>query len=267
MGHTRTLSLLRLISRTSCVALLVALTPIAALAALVPVGPVGTLTVDGQDVNIPISQSPGKLWGFGTWDSEINDFTGWSHETSEYALILSGTLDPDPSISYGISVTDFGAPSGFGFLFSTPIIFTAVPNLVNSSVAGALNDNTGNGISITPTLADDDGDALAELQIAELSVGGPFTNMGIDVGLANAHGPGLPGAFYTYGPYAEPSQPGPIAAWSTLQIRLGFTLSGGSDIAVLTGRAEIVVPEPSSIMLALVGAVGLAWQVRRRRSR
>ena len=263
MGQLRTTSSLRLISLAGCVALLLALTPVAALAIAVPAA-TGVMTVDGQDVNIPIGVGPGGIYGFGSWDSEAGEFTGFTQETSNYAVSLVGTLDPDPSISYGITVQDLGAPSGFGFLFNTPIIFTAIPNAVNASVAGALNDNTGNGVSITPTLVDADGDSLLELQIAELSVGGPFTNMGVDVGLADSHGAGAPGAFYTYGPYAAGPQAGPIAAWSTLQVRVGFNLSGGSDIAVLTGFAQIV-PEPSSIMLALIGAAGLAWHVRRRR--
>jgi hypothetical protein len=168
---------------------------------------------------------------------------------------VNGEYDPDPQVSYGISIQDFGAPSVFGFLFSSPIVLPAGPNSVNSSIAGALNDVNGSGVSITPTLG-------PNVQIADLGL--PTTNMGVDVGPADIHGPAAPGAFYTYGAFALGPQPGPPGAWTNLSITLGFTLSGGSDIAVLTGFAQ-VVPEPSSVVLLGLGSVALIGFYRRRR--
>lgn len=221
------------------------------------VGPVGTMTVDGNNMPVPISQNPGNgLWGIGTWDSKLNDFTGYEVSTAEFSASLSGLIDPDPMISYGISVTDFGAPSIFGFFFSTPIVPVIGPNAVDASIAGALNDFTGNGVSITPT--------AALLQLS--SVGPAVTSMGVDVGPAAAYGPGAPGAFYTYGAYTAGPIPGPIGVWTTLSTAIGFSLSGGGDIAVLTGFAQIVpVPEPSSLALLGIGAAALALVARRRR--
>jgi hypothetical protein len=165
-------------------------------------------------------------------------------------------IDPDPMISYGISVTDFGAPSVFGFFFSTPIVPVVGPNTVDASIAGALNDFTGNGVSITPT--------GPLLQSSTVSL--PLTSMGVDVGPAAAYGPGAPGAFYTYGAFAAGPIPGPVGAWTTLSATLGFTLSGGGDIAVLTGFAQIVpIPEPSSFALLGMGAAALAFVARRRK--
>jgi hypothetical protein len=51
-----------------------------------------------------------------------------------------------------------------------------------------------------------------------------------------------------------------------LSTAIGFSLSGGGDIAVLTGFAQIVpVPEPSSLALLGIGAAALALVARRRR--
>ena len=102
--------------------------------------PSGTLTVDGNPVSIPIGLNPGSgLWGIGTWDSELDDFTGFSVSSAEFSADISGVIDPDPMISYGISVTDFGAPSVFGFFFSTPTVPVIGANTVTASVAGRYN--------------------------------------------------------------------------------------------------------------------------------
>lgn len=215
------------------------------------------MTVDGNQVQIPLSQNPNNdLWGIGSWDSNLNDFTGWEAQSSEFSASLSGVIDPDPMISYGISVTDFGAPSVFGFFFSTPIVPVVGPNTVDASIAGALNDFTGNGVSITPT-----GPLLQSS-----TVSAPLTAMGVDVGPAAVHGPGPAGAFYTYGAFTAGPIAGPAGVWTSLSATLGFTLSGGGDIAVLTGFAQIVpVPEPSSFALLGMGAAALALVVRKRR--
>lgn len=178
-------------------------------------------------------------------------------ENAEYRVEITGTMDPDPSIAWGLTVTDFGAPSSFGFVFSTPIFPVGFPNTVDASVVGGLTDRTGNGVSITPT--------GAKLQIA--SVGAPDTNMGVDVGDAVSFpASGLGGSIYPYGAYADGPQPGPgPGPWTTLTATVGFTLSGGSDIASLTGFAQIV-PEPSTgILAALAGLAGLAVARKRRR--
>jgi hypothetical protein len=225
----------------------------------------GSATVDGNNYSVPIGFNPDLgLYGVGTWDSAKQNFTGWNVETADYKVSISGAMDPDPIASYGITVTDFGAPSTFGFFFSTPIAVGPGPTTVNASVSGSLGDFTGNGVSITPTLADADGDGFAELQVN--TVGPPTTNMGVDVGLANVHG-AAPPTTYPLGPYNAGPQPGPAGPWSTLDMTVGFMLSGGGDTATLNGLAQIVnVPEPSSFVLGLIGIVGLAWHIRRRKN-
>lgn len=170
-------------------------------------------------------------------------------------------MNPDPSIGYGLAVSDFGAPSSFLFVFSVPIVPTGSPNVVNGSVVGGLTDMTGDGVSITPT--------GSSLQINDLLA--PLTNMGVDVGVADVHpASGTPGSFYTYGAYAA----GPIAGpgpgpWTGLQVTVGFGLSGGGDIAALTGFASIeqsAVPESSTMMAGGALALGIAGWAWRRRS-
>lgn len=184
----------------------------------------------------------------------------WEYKSAALSVRLHDViLDPDPSIAYGLTVTDLGAPSLFGFVFSTPIVPTAAPNTVYASVTGGLTDFTGNGIAITPTFG----------ALQRSSVGMPMTNMGVDVGAAFSSGPGTAGALYTYGSFAAgpTSGPGP-GPWTFLQTTADFGLSGDGDIASLTGFASInvnPVPEPASVLLLGTSLIGLAVVRFRRR--
>ena len=222
--------------------------------AVISVPSVG-LNVDGQSYELPRPVPAKDENGKDIWIMEE-----WKMANSEFEITLGATLNPDPSIAYGIAVIDLGAPSAFAFFFSTPIVPTGSPNTVSGSVVGGLTDATGNGVSITPT--------GSSLQINDLIA--PITNMGVDVGIANVHpASGTPGSFFTYGAYAA----GPIAGpgpgpWTGINVSLGFTLSGGGDVAALTGFASIdptIVPETSTTLAGGALALGVAgWAFRRR---
>jgi hypothetical protein len=217
------------------------------------------MSIDGTEWSVPIGFAPELgLYGIGTWDPGTESFSGFDLTTEAGDHVnISGVLDPDPAISYTIGVTDFGAPSVFGFFFLSPIVVGALPTSVDASVTGGLTDFTGNGVTITPT--------AAFLQIAD--VGAPTTNMGVNVGGPVSGGPGPSGALYAYGPFSDGPQPGPAGPWSTLSVTIGFSLSGGADSAALNGFAQIVeVPEPSSVCMLAMGALGLLYFARRRRA-
>jgi len=231
----------------------------------VPVQASATLTADGTNYQVPVTwDSALGLYAMGTFNPNTNDYDSLVVETAGYKVSVGGGMEPDPMISYGITVTDFGTPSSFGFFFSSPIALGPGPTTVSASVVGGLTDFTGNGVKIVPTLADADGDTIPELQV---NTAGLTTNLGVDVGPLNVHVPGAAGSFYSYGPYAAGPQPGPAGPFGTLDITLGFSLSGSGDIASLTGSASIVpAPEPSTFVLGALGIVGLVWHIRRRKS-
>ena len=221
--------------------------------------PSAELVVDGTRYEIPTTRLPSaKQWGLGELGPN-SDEPMWILKVEGpegFEAMVSGIMDPDPSIAYGISVTDFGAPSVFGFIFSTPIVPTGSPNVVTASVVGGLTDFTGNGVTMTPT--------GPFLQVADVLA--PATNMGVDVGLGFIAAAGPPGSFYGYGPYGSGPLAGPgPGPWTTLRTTTSFSLSGGGDIFSLTGFASInEIPEPSTIALTLLGGLGVYGLFRRR---
>jgi hypothetical protein len=217
--------------------------------------PTASVVVDGVGYEIPLFPSDtGKLtYSF--------DGVTIGSESSGFLIRFNdrgNLMDPDPLIAYGIAVTDFGAPSAFGFLFGTPIVPTGPGTLVSSSLAGSLTDGGSDGVTITPT--------GATLQTSD--VGFPLTSMGVGIGLTES---GIAGGSDVYGAYSA----GPIAGppggpWTFMTVSVGFTLTGGGDVAALNGRAEITtasapVPDsgPGLIGLAALGLVLLRARFRK----
>jgi hypothetical protein len=128
------------------------------------------------------------------------------------------------------------------------------------SVSGTLTDGGVDGVSLTPTLPDSDGDGISEILVASAFAGGPV-NLGVDIGpattTAGAYGP------FSLGPEAGPS-PGPV---TELSLSLGFLLSGGSDVVSLSGLLTLdpaPVPEPGTLWLLVPGIAAIALRHRRR---
>jgi hypothetical protein len=220
------------------------------------------INADGQIWDIPLTNVEGT--DLQAFDYVLEDDV----EGDGYRVVISGLMDPDPYISWGVAITDFGTPSTFSYVFVNSIVPTGSPNVVTGSISGGLTDSTGDGVWITPAavLGDPDGDAIAELAVNEVGFGGPpvYTNMGVDVGSAVSFGPGVPGANYTYGPFNTGPFAGPVGVWTSLQSRVSFTMSGGGDVVSLTGYASIV-PEPSTIALVTIGAMSVLGRLALRR--
>lgn len=245
--------------RSACIAVLAA--PALCMAA----SPGAQLIVGGQSYAIPTTFRPST----GTYiiGNAGPESAGWSMLTPEFRIQVNGELDGDglPNLDYGLTVEDFGAPSSFLFNFSTPILPITGPNAVEGYIVGSITDATGDGVAITPTQPDRDGDGIPEVQIAEL--GSPATNMGIDVGPITAATWTAPaGTVYQYGLTGEIPKfgPGP-GPWDSLSATVAFSLTGGSDVAALVGHMSAApksVPEPG-----LAFAIGLVPMILRRSRR
>ncbi len=171
--------------------------------------------------------------------------------------VLPSTEDAGATLAYGLAVSNPTAgPVNYAFSFNTPISLDAGPATVVSSIVGGLTDFGGNGVALGLV------SPLDNVQRSFAGVGSPTDNLGVDVGGAFAAGAGNAGSLYNYGAFASPVTPG-VGGWDVLQVKVDFSLSGGSDIAVLTGYTDIkVVPTPGAV--ALLGASGLVGFRRRR---
>jgi hypothetical protein len=223
-------------------------------------GATATITIDGQPSNVVVEPTES---GF--------QIPAGTQILTEEALITFDQgvqLNPDPSIAYGFSVIDFGAPSVFGFSFATPIVPTGFPGTqVAGSISGGLTDFTDNGVAIAPTIGTD----IQVNSTSATGLGGPWINMGVDVGAAFSD-PGLATGIarsHTYPAENLGLIPGPAAGpYNALKVDLNFSLSGAGDIASLTGSASIIdaptVPDGGAGFAGIAAIVGLLAASRRR---
>jgi len=204
-----------------------------------------------QVIEVPLELGPDGLWRLDNWEYSTRDFSVRVHDVR---------FDPSRSVAYGIAATAQNGPENFSFTFQGPIsIEPNVPNTVTASIVGGLTDFTGDGVSFTPT---------AGPKVQRSYLYNPYTGMGVDVGDAYSHGPGTPGALYAYNPGLAGPIPGPVGAWTDMELNLDFQLSGNGDIAAMTGYARIdPIPEPATAALLGLGlAVAGLIQHRRRRA-
>jgi hypothetical protein len=180
----------------------------------------------------------------------------WS-ESADFLVRISGTLDPDPSISAAVAVTDSGAPSSFLLGWSTGIVPTGPDVAVRSFVSGSVTDLGGDGVGFTPTHVS--GKAL----VSTLNGGSPVMAIGPAFSAPGTGSP-APHAYFDSSAGYPAFLPGPSGTWISLEIALAFGLSGGEDSAAFTLYSEVAaVPLPAGAVLLLGGLLSLAPFARR----
>lgn len=173
----------------------------------------------------------------------------------------------DPTGSFAASYTDIGAPS----VFSTTFLFPAfAPTLFGpvsffGSVSGTITDGTStpNGVSYTPTGLNPGVFKYELFDTTSASIATFYHDPGSSF-------PAGPPNTHNTGPYDNSGSPIIVGAGpngvGTVVVTSSFTGSGGIDNYAFTGRWDVVpVPEPSTMMLAALGALSLFGIARRSR--
>ncbi len=175
------------------------------------------------------------------------------------------TVDTDPAVSSVFGFTNLGAsPMTFIVTVDLPIAPIPVGTLIGGSMSGSVTDANVNGLGGVSTVSP------AALYTGRID----GTNL---VGLAELHPDpystpafGFAGDSSSIAPVSfglpGPTVPGP-AVTTSIGIQNEFSLSPG-DIASMTNVFIVQpVPEPSSLVLGMLGAAALAWIVARGRRR
>lgn len=199
--------------------------------------------------NVPTPSDP-YSWQL---DAPVDILGDTSGEVLGTIQNLSLSFDGDPLASIVFGVASGGAPTNFVFT-STLVAFAPIVNPLAVASAGInVTDLGGNGASTTGNFAG--GTKSFE---ARYNGGTTFANL-----VSNVSAP----AFGSNGTSEANPPVGtiPIAgAVSSIQVEFDFILSP-NDLASGNGVFTVVVPEPSSFVLAAAGMVGLAYAIRRRR--
>jgi hypothetical protein len=243
----------------------------------------GALTFDASKLAAPVSDALGQ-WSLATAGSADVDGTilaadrvkwhSWTladgttgttaTASNPWASVFSFTAaaNVDPFMTYGFTVKNNTATTQtYTFSMGEALVPTVSgPYNIHADVSGSIVNGTGSNVTITPALADEDGDTIPELQVLRLSNDGglTFVNAGVDVGQADSALTSKP-----YGLYLQDkSGSGTFDYWA---IETKFTLTPGKDVASLAGYVEISpVPEPVSSSLMIAGLGLIAWIARRR---
>jgi hypothetical protein len=260
-----------------------------AVAQMITIPNLGTEALSGTDGTYQLSGSVVNLDAYGLptalnsslGGSSNSAPTGWAVSGAQGNTWIANVTLSDPAVAYSIAFQNTTASTEtFNVTFSVPIspAESFSPANVRATVSGSLlNGGTDPSIDaiLTPLLGSTTGGPGTFLQTSTLtfaSGGTASTNVDLTPGTVTAPGNGGDVTFSASTPgFNLFNANGPTGTFSQLSVDLSFSLTAG-DFASFTGRVDvvppsdtIVAPEPSSVILSLLGLGAIALGVYRRR--
>jgi hypothetical protein len=208
------------------------------------------------------------------WDSYARSDGTFNNTTpvgetsaSSFTFVLAANVDP--FMTYGLSVrNNTGSTNNYSFTFAESLV-PPVNGLYNiyADISGSLVNGVANSALNLGTTA---GGTIQKVFLKESAYGGAYS-AGVDVGLASLNA-GAPAGSTTYfgNGLQNASASGTSGAFTydSWEFRTNFSLSGGNDVATLSGYAEISpIPELETYAMFLAGLLGMGMMLRRRSNR
>jgi hypothetical protein len=175
---------------------------------------------------------------------------------------FSGSGNRDPYINYHLEFTNTTASDAFvEVAFGIPIVPQGDNSALISDLDVTLIDGGDNLVSLTPTY--DGINASTGIQRALLSTDGAATFLTADE--FGPLGPSITAAGASDYHFYQPTSPlPPTKSFNYMELLVGFNLSAG-DTVILDGDIIIRAPEPSSLSLLGIGAIGMLYVRKRAR--
>jgi hypothetical protein len=203
------------------------------------------------------------------WDSFMRDdgifdntaATVGTNSASSFEWAVSANVDP--YMTYGLSIKNStSGTASYGFSFSESLVppvsgayslYADISgSVVNAGAGTTLALNTTSGSTVQKVFLDDGYGPVP----ASVDVGGAFA-------LASTGGAG-------YGAAGSATNSGFLGtgAFTSWGFNVNFSLTGGGDVATLSGYAEITpIPEPQTYALLAAGLLGVGMMLRRNSQR
>jgi len=237
--------------------------------------PLGVFTFEAAGADTPqlFDREAGKYqpatgtvirWdSFARVDGTFNNTTPVG-ETSASSFSFVVAANVDPFMTYGLSVkNNTGGTNNYSFIFNESLVPTVSgPYTIYSDISGSLvNGVAGSALNLGTTVG-------STVQKVFLDGSNGFVNAGVNVGNAFLNPNAAAGSVtYSGNGLQSASLNGNSGGdiFNAWEFRTDFSLSGGKDVATLSGFAQISpVPELETYALFAAGLLGVAMILRRR---
>ncbi len=158
-------------------------------------------------------------------------------------------FDPDPSVFNNYILTNTTSSTQ---TYSIPIVVSTTfpaPNLISGSITTQVIDGGTDGATVAAPTSGSIYNAMIDGTVIHTLQDDPFS--------LYASG-GVNNALAAFGPITST-----VPVNSSIGVQLDFTLTAGDSAAFLS-RFDVVIPEPSTVLLAVFGLVGILLLARRR---